>query len=334
MTQGTPRRPGLAASAVEVALVPLARLTAAGMFVVLVMGATVTNTGSAEGCGRSWPLCHGQLIPSFAVATLIEFSHRAVTGVETILVLALAALAWLVRGHPRRMRVLALLMVGTLFLQAGMGAWAVLSPQSPLVIALHFGISLGAFASALLVAASAGESQAGFPRWSRAVPPGYARLAWGTVLYLLVVVYLGAYVRHAGIELACRGWPLCNGQIIPSLTGAVGIVFAHRVAALGAVALLIGLAVRSWHLRAVRPDLAGASLLAVLLVLAQALSGAYIVATSVGLWSALLHAALTALLFGTVCVIGLASLPAPQPTPAAGPTTSPDGWRSPPVPAG
>src|SRR5918911_3538966 len=61
-----------------------------GMFVVLVMGATVTNTGSAQGCGQSWPLCNGRLVPEFTVATAIEYSHRAVTGVEGLLVLALA----------------------------------------------------------------------------------------------------------------------------------------------------------------------------------------------------------------------------------------------------
>src|SRR4030081_3809006 len=68
----------------------LAAVAALGMFVVLVMGATVTNTGSSEGCGRSWPLCNGQFVPEFTVATAIEYSHRAVTGVEGVLIVALA----------------------------------------------------------------------------------------------------------------------------------------------------------------------------------------------------------------------------------------------------
>src|SRR5579884_11712 len=143
-------------------LKPLAWATAIGMFIVLVMGATVTNTGSAEGCGRSWPLCHGELIPEFAVSTMIEFSHRAVTGIETILVLAFAAaLVALYRQH-RDARVLAGLMVGALFLQAGMGAWAVLYPQIPLVLALHFGISLVAFGSTLLATTFVREVEDGF----------------------------------------------------------------------------------------------------------------------------------------------------------------------------
>src|SRR6185295_5169795 len=92
----------------------LAVPAAAGMFLVLVMGATVTNTGSGEGCGRSWPLCNGRFIPEQATAALIEFSHRAVTGVEGILVLALAVAAWLGWRDRGRLRGLIVLMAVTL----------------------------------------------------------------------------------------------------------------------------------------------------------------------------------------------------------------------------
>src|SRR3954462_14603060 len=106
----------------------LAVAATGGMFLVLVMGATVTNTGSAQGCGRSWPLCNGQFVPEFTVATAIEYSHRAVTGVEGVLVLALcAALVTLRRAREREVWVLGGLMLGSLVLQAGLGAAAVMA---------------------------------------------------------------------------------------------------------------------------------------------------------------------------------------------------------------
>src|SRR5262249_31863608 len=109
------------------------------MLLVLIMGAVVTNTGSAEGCGRSWPLCNGQFVPEFTVATGIEYSHRAVTGVESLLVVALtSAMLWRSERTPV---VLAVLMLATLVLQAGLGAGAVLFPQSALMLATHFGVS-------------------------------------------------------------------------------------------------------------------------------------------------------------------------------------------------
>lgn len=291
---------------------PLSLITTIGMFVVVVMGATVTNTGSATGCGRSWPLCNGQLVPEFAVSTLIEFSHRAVTGVETMLVLATAIGAWFYYRQHREVRILAPLMVGTLFLQAIMGAWAVLYPQIALVLALHFGISLAAFASTLLVYAFLSGLEESPPRRAQAVPRGFVRLAWFSVVYSLVVVYLGAYMRHSGMDLACTDWPLCNGQVVPAFTYGVAVVLAHRLAAVGMI-LLIG-----WQmLRAARlpdrPDLAFGSRAALALVLLQSLAGAAVVFSRLSLFSALGHAGIMALLFGSLCYVGLQVLPASSP---------------------
>ena len=77
-----------------------------GMFIVLMMGSTVTNTGSGEGCGRSWPLCHGEFIPEYAVETAIEFSHRIVTAIEGILIFAVSIGAILIRRGNRQVKVL------------------------------------------------------------------------------------------------------------------------------------------------------------------------------------------------------------------------------------
>src|SRR5438105_9886416 len=140
------------------------------MFGVLVMGAAVTNTGSAEGCGRSWRLCNGQFVPEFTVATAIEYSHRAVTGVEGLLVVALTALMLLLWRRQPEAVVLALLMLATLLLQAGLGAGAVLWPQSPLMLATHFGVSLVAFASTFLSAVVVFDRTSSSRRVSPAAP--------------------------------------------------------------------------------------------------------------------------------------------------------------------
>jgi heme a synthase len=278
-----------------VALRWLATATSAGMLLVLIMGAAVTNTGSAEGCGRSWPLCNGQFVPEFTVATAIEYSHRAVTGLESLLLVALAAIMVVLWRHSREVVVLAALMVGTLLLQAGLGAGAVLWPQSPLMLATHFGVSLVAFASTFLAAASVWQRTSPDRRrfaGGRGVRPGPSI---AITLYVLCVVYLGAYVRHADLSLACTDWPLCNGQVVPPLDSVTGVVFAHRVAALGAVLLLGVLAFREGSI---------ASVSAAALSVLQALSGALIVWTRLGLFSTLLHAALMGLLFAALaCVV-------------------------------
>src|SRR5690606_38065528 len=77
-----------------------------GMFLVLLMGALVTKSGSAEGCGSSWPLCDGKLLPAMNIHSIIEYSHRAVSGIVGLLVLAMAVGMWRVYGHRRDMRIL------------------------------------------------------------------------------------------------------------------------------------------------------------------------------------------------------------------------------------
>ncbi|MBX6343247.1 MAG: heme A synthase, partial [Thermomicrobiaceae bacterium] len=282
----------------------LGAAAALGMFLVVMMGAAVTNTGSAEGCGRSWPLCHGEFIPTFAVATAIEYSHRAVTGVEGVLIVALAALAWRRWRARREVRVLVPMMLLFLFLQAGLGAWAVLYPQATAVLALHFGVSLTAFASVLLLAVFLFEVDGADRLRDRPLPPRLRSAVWALLGYTYLVVYLGAYVRHANASLACVDWPLCNGEVIPPLHGAVGVVFLHRVAALVAGVLVAGLAAWTWRLRAARPDLAWGSLTALVLVLAQILSGGAVVLTRIDLFSTLSHAGLVTLLFGALSYLG------------------------------
>lgn len=59
------------------------------VFVVL-WGALVRATGSGAGCGEHWPLCNGEVVPLFPQwHTVIEFTHRATSGLALLSVVAL-----------------------------------------------------------------------------------------------------------------------------------------------------------------------------------------------------------------------------------------------------
>ncbi len=73
---------------------------------VILWGAYVRATGSGAGCGSHWPLCNGEVLPGTSeAATLIEFTHRMMSGAALLLVVAL--FIWGFRtygnGHPVRM---------------------------------------------------------------------------------------------------------------------------------------------------------------------------------------------------------------------------------------
>lgn len=75
--------------------------TLAAVIGVILWGAYVRATGSGAGCGSHWPTCNGQVIPRApSTATIIEFTHRATSGVAFFLVLG--QLIWALRAFPRR----------------------------------------------------------------------------------------------------------------------------------------------------------------------------------------------------------------------------------------
>lgn len=283
-----------------------------GMFLVLLAGALVTKTGSGRGCGDDWPLCNGKFIPAYTLESMIEYSHRMITGVVGILVLATYIV---IRRHYRSHKEASFYAGGTLLftvIQALMGAAAVMWPQQPAVMALHFGISLIAVASSmLLVVWMRGLSRAQDYGSSVSVPGSIRFMGWGIWLYCCGVVYLGAYIRHTESEAGCMGWPLCNGQVIPYLGGASGIVFLHRVAAaiLLIVLLLLFLAVRRYEAREHSTGLTALAVGLTLVVLAQILSGAWLTTAmnnnNVYIFASLVHNVLATLLFSMLTVFGI-----------------------------
>ena len=58
----------------------------------------------------------------------------------------------------------------------------------------------------------------------------FSRFAWGVLVWNLLVIVWGALVRASGSGNGCGAhWPLCDGQVIPSLASAkMQIEFVHR----------------------------------------------------------------------------------------------------------
>ena len=68
---------------------------------VILWGALVRATGSGAGCGGHWPLCNGEVLPaSPQIATIIELTHRAMSGVALVAAAILAMWSW--KAYPSR----------------------------------------------------------------------------------------------------------------------------------------------------------------------------------------------------------------------------------------
>jgi heme A synthase len=94
---------------------------------VILWGAYVRASFSGDGCGAHWPTCNGEFLPStMAVPTAIEFTHRMMTSVDSVAVVAMCILCF--RIFPKRhvLRRYTLLALGFLLVEALLGAGLVL----------------------------------------------------------------------------------------------------------------------------------------------------------------------------------------------------------------
>ncbi|ACQ71721.1 MULTISPECIES: COX15/CtaA family protein [Exiguobacterium] len=261
-----------------------------GMMLVLIMGGTVTKTDSGDGCGTDWPLCHGKLIPTNpSVETMIEYSHRVVSGIEGLLIIALAIWTFIAVKHRVDVKIFAFLAFIFMLIQSIIGAGAVIWQQSDAILALHFGISLVSFASLLILTILLFEGD----REHQVVSRRLRSHLYGLSIYTMIVVYTGAYVRHLGATYACVGWPICEQEV---WTFESYVQMGHRVMA--GLLVLYTLYVLYLARKEMNRLIERGMMASLFFILLQVGTGAWIVLGGHATYVPLLHAFLITCYFG------------------------------------
>ncbi|WHY72084.1 COX15/CtaA family protein [Fictibacillus enclensis] len=291
----------------------MAVFTSVIMFLLMIAGTLVTDTDSGMGCGSDWPLCNGKFIPEYTVATMIEYTHRLITGFAGIVVIIFSIWAWRRYRGNREVKGLAILGISFIVVESLIGAAAVLWPQSAEVLALHFGFSLLAFTGVVLLSVFVVQKDRSHLLIKQSVSKRFKWFAWVTVAYAYLDIYSGAYLRHVKASLACTDFPGCYpGNFLP-FAGLPGIHYLHRVAAVVLLALVLGLFIYSIrHLKHGRPDIFNASLLALILTLLQGVSGVAVVLSRLNIFATLSHSALITILFAVLFYIALQTTKRPE----------------------
>ena len=132
----------------------LAVWTAVLTYLLIVWGGIVRVSGSGNGCGTTdqWPLCHGSLLPAWQINTLIEFTHRWIASICTLLVIILTVATWIWHRHQRRILVGTSIAAGLFVVQIALGALAVEYNLPGGVVMIHLANALLLFAVLIYVA--------------------------------------------------------------------------------------------------------------------------------------------------------------------------------------
>lgn len=280
----------------------LALITAFFTYALIVFGGVVRITGSGMGCGDDWPLCNGRLIPPMDLETLIEYGHRLAAALVSVLVFLVAGYAFRHRRDPhlaRRGTVgLALTAAILLIVQVLVGAVTVRLELPTSTVVLHLGLA-SALLAVLVLAGLRGLVEAAPSLGSE----GTTRLSWPLIAVILgfVVLVLGALVANSGAAPLCRGFPLCNGRLLPRGGGLVYLHWTHRLLAY-AEFVVVALGVLDAHRRRVSAPTFVSALVALALVVAQVAVGAVMVLQTLPAWLRGLHLAVGVALWAALVV--------------------------------
>jgi heme A synthase len=294
--------------------------TAAATFILIIVGGIVRVSDSGLGCGpggsglHGWPFCKGNVVPGVDLNSVVEYTHRALAGVVSIMIVALVVLAW------RRHREYLGITVGLLILilaQAGLGGATVEDNLEPGYVAAHLGLAMLLLGGLLYLWRLTSHA----PRLE-----GGPRLRWLAVAASVAVfctIVAGGYMAGTqkygrpdyqlgdGAHHACgTQFPSCNGGFMPfGESRLVNIHLTHRAFMYLASILVISLVVVALRREVAKPY----AFALIGLLCAQILVGALNVWISKEYeWLIALHLALATLLWATTLGLTLQLAPATQ----------------------
>lgn len=266
----------------------LAFATTTLMFGLIVLGSVVRTTGSGLAC-PDWPLCHGRLIPPFQFNVMLEWLHRLVALLVSVLLAATAAWTWARPATRARLGALAGLGLGLLAAQVLLGALTVWKLLDPAVVGGHLAVALLLFSTMVTITLVAGREANPAAAPSAPPPAGLLPMFAAVTIATYLQAVLGGIVSTHHASLACPDWPTCNGAWFPPLDGLVGLQMAHRYGAYLLVALMLVAATRARA--AADPAIHHGGLAVLRLTLLQVVFGVANVFLSIPVWMSALHLA-------------------------------------------
>jgi len=218
---------------------PLSVVTSVFTYLTILVGGFTRGIGAGLGCGEDWPLCKGQVFPTWSNELMvIEWMHRYVALIAGILIFATVVQAWRSQRDDRRILFAATLAAILLPVQAMLGAITVWEELAPYWSAAHMGTASALFGAVVATTIFAYVGPGG-PRSAREGAPttagsltegspgkasirDYASMTKPRIVGLLVAMGVaGIAIAPGSLSLSEAVWTLLGGAMG---AGAGGIV--------------------------------------------------------------------------------------------------------------
>lgn len=193
-------------------------------FVLISLGGAVRAMNAGLAC-PDWPLCFGKVIPDFQVQVYYEFIHRVLAGIVALLTFGLSIYLFK-KGFSKKIKYTSLFGIGILLIQIIFGGLTVLKLLHFSVVTAHLMFGLAFLCSLLWMYFQIFDESNQQPV---PTPKSFHAVLLIVMSMLVLQIFIGGLVSTNYAGLTCEGFPLCNGELIPTLTGLVGLQVKHRL---------------------------------------------------------------------------------------------------------
>ncbi len=218
---------------------PLSVVTAVLTYLTILVGGFTRGSSAGLGCGDDWPLCQGQVFPTWSNELMvIEWTHRYVALLAGIAIVATAYAAWRHKRGDRRILWSATLALILLPVQALLGAITVWKHLSPWWSAAHMGTASALFGAVIAVTIFAYQPPKQRPRTAETADPtgpspesevgsvsDYASMTKPRIAALLAAMgFTGMVLAPQPLTLSAAFWTLLGGWLGAACGGVINQV--------------------------------------------------------------------------------------------------------------